>query len=501
MGTRGRGAPRWLHGAVAAVTLAGALLAPGQALAEEPALPAEVTSAPATTAPAGLPGIDGDRIEAKYAALGGPAGVLGAPRETKLCMDDVVCWQHFDHGSLFWSLDRSAAAYALTDSALVQAWQRTGGAFSSLVLGVGVPASDTFCGLPDGGCGQHFANGSIYRSARTSPVRIDGPIRDRWAADGWERGPLGYPVSAAFCGLRDTGCGQHFQGGSVYWSPASGAVAVRSGPIADLWAAQGWEWGRLGYPTGAAFCGLRNGGCGQHFQAGSVYWSPGSGAHVVTAPTGVRWGQFGWEFGPLGYPTSDPFHGVHHRVGQHFQGGSLYDTNWGVLAVLGPIRDRWAAQGWERGPLGSPTSDTFCGLRGGGCGQHFQNGSVYWSPATGARVVDRRFADRWARHGWEYGSLGYPTSEMFCGLRGGGCGQHFQGGSLYWNGETGGWLGTGTAYAVQGPFLAAWAAQGWENGRLGYPTGDAVGSGWNQGQRFYRGDITLINGRVTVRFE
>ncbi|WP_198598040.1 hypothetical protein [Blastococcus atacamensis] len=32
-------------------------------------------------------------------------------------------------------------------------------------------------------------------------------------------------------------------------------------------------------------------------------------------------------------------------------------------------------------------TDEVCGLRGGGCAQGFQSGSIHWSPATGARVT------------------------------------------------------------------------------------------------------------------
>ncbi len=58
-----------------------------------------------------------------------------------------------------------------------------------------------------------------------------------------------------------------------------------------------------------------------------------------------------------------------------------------MYVVLPQIRDAWAATGWERGELGLPRSDTFCGLRDGGCGQHFRGGSIYWSPGSGAHVV------------------------------------------------------------------------------------------------------------------
>ncbi|MGY1747116.1 N-acetylmuramoyl-L-alanine amidase, partial [Blastococcus sp. SYSU D00695] len=91
--------------------------------------------------------------------------------------------------------------------------------------------------LPDGrGAYAHYANGSIYATVATGARVVRGPVRDRWAGQGWETGALGYPVSDTVCGLRDGGCFQAFQGGAVYWSPSSGARVV-SGAVRDRWAA------------------------------------------------------------------------------------------------------------------------------------------------------------------------------------------------------------------------------------------------------------------------
>jgi len=48
---------------------------------------------------------------------------------------------------------------------------------------------------PDGnGRFNHFKNGSIYWTPKTGPAAVWGKLRDCWAASGWERGPLGYPI-------------------------------------------------------------------------------------------------------------------------------------------------------------------------------------------------------------------------------------------------------------------------------------------------------------------
>ena len=91
--------------------------------------------------------------------------------------------------------------------------------------------------------------------------------------------------------------------------------------------------------------------------------------------------------------------------------------------------------GWERSSFGYPRTDEFCGLRNGGCGQHFQyrNGSIYWSPASGAHPVEGKIKGAWADLGWEKRWLGYPTSGEY--KQDGLVFQNFEGGWLSWNGK------------------------------------------------------------------
>jgi uncharacterized protein with LGFP repeats len=123
----------------------------------------------------------------------------------------------------------------------------------------------------------HFQHGSIYWSPATGAHVVTPELRDAWAASGWENGPLGYPVTDA-APLANGGKFVHFQGGSVYWSPATGAHVVR-GPVRDAWAATGWETGPLGYPTGD----LRavSGGTRQDFQRGYITVSGATGVATV----------------------------------------------------------------------------------------------------------------------------------------------------------------------------------------------------------------------------
>ena len=111
----------------------------------------------------------------------------------------------------------------------------------------------------------------------------------------------------------------------------------------------------------------------------SIYWTPSTGAHAIYGAIRAHWAALGWERGPLGYPTTDEL-GTPDGVGRynHFTGsggGSIYWTpQLGAHAVYGAIRDQWAAQGWERGPLGYPTTDVY--TAGGRRRCDFQGGSL-----------------------------------------------------------------------------------------------------------------------------
>jgi uncharacterized protein with LGFP repeats len=91
--------------------------------------------------------------------------------------------------------------------------------------GYGYPLTDELT-TPDGiGRYNHFQNGSIYWVLSTGAHTVYGAIRDRWAAMGWERSCLGYPISDETDTPGDGGRYQMFQRGQVYWTPAGGAYA------------------------------------------------------------------------------------------------------------------------------------------------------------------------------------------------------------------------------------------------------------------------------------
>ena len=184
---------------------------------------------------------------------------------------------------------------------------------------------------------QHYANGSIYWHPNTAAYEVHGLIRARWSSLGWEKSFLGYPLTDESKCPDGVGRYNHFQGGSIYWSPSTGAWEVH-GAIRNKYSLLGWERSFLRYPlTNENTCpdGI---GKYNHFQGGSIYWSPATGAHEV--------------------------HGL--------------------------IRSHWASLGWEKSFLKYPISDELVVFGGAGRISHFQKGSIYWSPTAGVRVLKER---------------------------------------------------------------------------------------------------------------
>ncbi len=122
------------------------------------------------------------------------------------------------------------------------------------------------------------------------------------------------------------------------------------------------------------------------YENGSIYWTPQTGAHEVHGDIRVKWARLGsW----IGYPTTDEL-GCPDGVGRfnHFEHGSIYWTpGTGAHEVHGAIRDEWARLGWERGRLGYPTSDEEPAADGRR--SRFQGGDITWTRAHGVRVGQR----------------------------------------------------------------------------------------------------------------
>ncbi|QCG77603.1 endolysin [Gordonia phage Fairfaxidum] len=126
------------------------------------------------------------------------------------------------------------------------------------------------------------------------------------------------------------------------------------------------------------------------FDHGHIYWRSGAN-RAYAIPHGGIFEAFavrGFETRELGFPI------LRHEVfgwggNQNFEGGVLFVPKGGPTAgylVHGEIGRRYAAMGWETGPLGLPTSDEEKVAGTDNITQTFQRGRLTWSP-TGVVVT------------------------------------------------------------------------------------------------------------------
>jgi hypothetical protein len=101
-----------------------------------------------------------------------------------------------------------------------------------------------------------------------------------------------------------------------------------------------------------------------------------------------------------------------------------------------PISDKYAQLGGAGGFLGQPTTAETPTPDGVGRYRHYEGGSIYWHPRTGAHEVHGLIGQRWAELNWEQGYLGYPITDEINTVDGGGRVSRFEGGELIWNEKT-----------------------------------------------------------------
>jgi uncharacterized protein with LGFP repeats len=133
-------------------------------------------------------------------------------------------------------------------------------------------------------------------------------------------------------------------------------------------------------------------GKAQDFRGGSIYWSPDTGAHAVHGAILTHYKELGGPGRVLGYPTTDERTTLD-AIGRynHFTGGDGASIYWtpgtGAWSTHGTIRAKWAALGWERSHLGYPTSNEYA--IPGDRANNYQDGTIQFYYGSGVRVIYR----------------------------------------------------------------------------------------------------------------
>lgn len=221
-------------------------------------------------------------------------------------------------------------------------------------------------------------------------------------------------------------------GCQVYW-PSPYEVC---GAIKDKYNSLGGPGSFLSFPNSTELTNPDGFGKRTQFLNGPIYWSGSTGAHPVVNSFLNRWGVLGYEGGYLKYPTTDEIVLPDGGRRQEFQGGAIYvafQNAVGSAIRNGPLRDKYnAVGGLAPGGtlLGYPTQDQANLPDGQGQMDRFQNGVIYWSPATGAWPVVDRVLKAWGDAGYEKSSFGYPVADQVSPDNGVTIQQRFQRGTI-----------------------------------------------------------------------
>ncbi|HEX9229923.1 MAG TPA: endonuclease/exonuclease/phosphatase family protein [Arthrobacter sp.] len=337
---------------------------------------------------------------------------------------------------------------------------------------------------------QRYEKGYVLWSAATGAYVSTGAIRSEFARRGYETGVLGYPTSDIIAG-RDGATSQTYKNGAIVSHPAFGTRSVY-GPIREAWLKAGSVTGALGYPAGDVVTAA-DGTSSQRFQNGAIDSHPVHGAHATFGPIRDAWLKAGSVTGALGYPTGDVVKAADGSSSQAFQNGAI-NTHpvYGTHATFGPIREAWLKVGSVTGALGYPYGDVVTAANGSSS-QRFQNGYLVETPGVGVFTSTGPIRDRWVAMGAEAGALGLPIGNTVPTATG--SYQKYQNGFILASPKTG-------AYPSMGPIRSAFAKQGYEGGKLGYPTSEVyTTSNGGTAQTYQGGIITRTkSGATSIKY-
>ncbi|KAH7187775.1 hypothetical protein DER44DRAFT_833819 [Fusarium oxysporum] len=227
----------------------------------------------------------------KWEAFGRETSFLGYPITDEATTPDGQCrFNDFAKagnttGAIYWTQRLGAF---LIYGQIFQKWKSIGRETSNL----GYPITDE-TSTPDGRCRfNDFAingnpTGSIYWTSSQGAHLIYGQIWLKWKSIGGEGGHLGYPITDEAstpdgrCRFNDFAKDGNTTG-AIYWTRERGAFLIY-GQIFQKWKSVGGESGVLGYPVTDELPANDHGGRYNVFSnGGSIYWSPSTGARVIS---------------------------------------------------------------------------------------------------------------------------------------------------------------------------------------------------------------------------
>ncbi|KLO30046.1 membrane protein [Mycolicibacter heraklionensis] len=346
---------------------------------------------------------------------------------------------------------------------------------------------------------------SVQTAAATPDSDAHDAITAAWQAAGGDGSPLGAPKGDVH--PAGVGFAQDFAGGTVFFTPETGAKALY-GAILDKYEALGGAADNgLGFPSSDEVPGLVPGSRVAILSGADnpvIFWTPEHGAHVVRGPINAGWDKLGSSTGALGVPVEDEsYDGA--VVTQKFSAGTLsFDSATRTFTTVPPelaaqladlqaqvdptaaIDQTWRTAGGPAGALGAKQGGQYAIGDNGGAGQDFAHGKVYFSPVTGANAVEGDVLAKYESLGGPAGSdLGFPITSTADGAIAGSKFNSFAADDepvIFFSPDNG-------AFVVRSAMKAAWDKLDGASGKLGAPVGDQTVDGDVVSQKFTGGSI------------
>lgn len=338
-----------------------------------------------------------DAINRAYDAGGGPTGPLG-PGDGGLYPVGGGFGQNYAGGKIFFTPDTGAHIMA---GAILQKYESLGGAADG---DLGFPTIDEGPGRvsPDSRNTTFSAVDKpvIFWTPDTGAHVVRGAINAAWDKLGGSAGPVGVPTEDEV--FKGDLVSQKFTGGELTWNRSSkefttvppelaaqlAGLSVPEDATSAINAARraaGGPLGPLGAKQGPQYA-IGQDGAGQDFTGGKIFYSPATGANVVSGQVLKKYESVGGVQSDLGLPTSNEADGGL-KTGSRVSTFAAEDKplifwtpDYGAFIVRGAMNAAWDKLGGAAGSLGPPVADQTAD--GNVISQRFTGGEISWDKKT-----------------------------------------------------------------------------------------------------------------------
>jgi uncharacterized protein with LGFP repeats len=337
-----------------------------------------------------------DAISAAWQSSGGDTGPLG-PKNGGVYPVGEGFGQNCAGGKIYFT---PATGAHVMQGAILEKYESLGGPVDS---DLGFPTIDEGAGRAADSRNTTFSAADkpvIFWTPATGAQVVRGAINAAWDKLGGSAGPLGVPAEdEAYQGDVVT---QKFTGGELSWNRRAKSFTTvppdLAGQLAGLEVpedattainaarrAAGGALGPLGAKQGTQYA-IGSDGAGQDFAGGKIFYTPATGANVITGQVLKKYDTVGGPLGDLGFPTSSEADGgllPASRISTFAAPDKpiiFWTPDYGAVIVRGAMNAAWAKLGGATGPLGAPIADQT--QSGTVITQRFTGGEISWDKAA-----------------------------------------------------------------------------------------------------------------------